>query len=56
MLMIPKPTIKDVKLNRKRFLMKSIIYHQLERKGRDYLIEKQYKEERFRQFLRDERD
>ena len=38
LLMAPKPTIKEAKLNRKRYLIKSVIYHQLERKGKDYYI------------------
>ena len=33
LLMVPKPTISEAKLNRKKFLIKTMIYNQLEKKA-----------------------
>ena len=33
LLMVPKPTIDEARINRKRFLIKSMIYNQLEKKA-----------------------
>jgi len=39
LMIVPKPTINEIKLTRKRYLMKSIVYHQLERKGREIYVD-----------------
>jgi len=38
--MAPKPTIHEAKLNRKRYLIKNIIYYHLEQKAGDIHVEK----------------
>lgn len=52
LMVVPKPTIKQVKITRKRYLMKSIVYHQLERKGRDIFVDQIQYKKRLRDFLR----
>jgi hypothetical protein len=37
--MVPKPDIKEARKNRKRYLLQSIIYHQLDRKAREIHVE-----------------
>jgi hypothetical protein len=37
--MIPKPDINEARKNRKRYLLQSIIYHQLDRKAREIHVE-----------------
>lgn len=49
--LLSKPTIQDIKIARKRFQLQSIIYHQLERKGRGVLVEKAEYSEKLRTFL-----
>lgn len=39
LLMVPRPTIQEARMNRKRFLVKSILYHQMDKKARDVFIE-----------------
>ncbi len=42
--MVSKPTIKQAKINRKRYLVQNLLYHQLQRKGKEvYIDPKEYK-------------
>lgn len=54
--MVPKPTIKQIKMSRKRYLMKSLVYHQLQRKGRDILIDQNEYQKRFNDFFSDDKN
>jgi hypothetical protein len=37
--MLPKKKIREAKKNRKRFLLQSLIYHNLDRKAREVQVE-----------------
>ena len=54
LLMLPKPTISETRLNRKRFLIKTIIYSQLERKARDIQVEQDEFKNKLQQFVKRE--
>ena len=40
--MVPKPTIKEARVNRKRFLVKNRIYDDIERKGSEIIGQDDY--------------
>jgi len=56
LLMTPKPTIEEAKLTRKRYLITSLIYHQLERKGHDVYIEEEEYNKRLEEFLQSDKN
>lgn len=51
LLMIPKPTIGEARVNRKRFLVKSILYHQLEKKAREIHLSEEIFDQKLREYL-----
>jgi hypothetical protein len=55
LLMVPKPTITEAKLNRKKFLIKSIIYNQLEKKGGEVHVDEAAYQDKVMQFLEKDR-
>ena len=49
--MVPKPTISDARINRKKFLIKSMIYNQLEKKGGEVHVNQQQYQDKVMNFL-----
>ena len=51
--MIPKKKLKDAQKSRKRFMLQTIIYRQLDRKGQEVNIEDIEYQKRYEQFLKE---
>ena len=52
LLMVPKPTIEEARINRKRFLIKSLIYNQLEKRAGEVHVDEQQYQDKIMDFLK----
>ena len=49
--MVPKPTIEEAKINRKRFLIKNLIYSQLQKRAGEVHVDDEEFHAKVMQFL-----